>query len=627
MGSRSLEVHCGRRISLSCVALLGLVVAALALAVTTLAVAVTTSGASELEGEWSWRWIGSPASRGAAPHILARGSREDRVAAGDLGGVSLLREGRYDRAALEGVLDLAFDRNGTLWIATGAGLYQWGSSERPTRRALSGGQRANFIHRLVANQAGMLVATQAGAFWSTQGRVFQPLMVGGASAPATLVAMERGVLAPRVHETNASAAPLRRLWILRADQLFEVVGFVVESGLRVIETRMLSLPRPMDARRPVDLVVDPQDTRLHLVFGDVIASRSITASASERDTVSWRIDRPVLPPGSHIRRLAWGPDGRHWIATDRGLLEADGLSQAFRRSNGPRGNECVDVRSGEESPLVSLCRRGIYSWTQRSSEVARVLADGVLGDVTQDITQDANHDRTHEVAEENSAPASDSERVGEVGVEIDLDGDPPLSQIRARALRRAGLGVERSQRLREGLHERAFWPELSLRIGADLDRDRENDDRQSFVSGDTRFLHDTKRDRNFGFGASIQFDWELGGIAYPDAAVDLSRELRQVISLRDDVSDEINQLYFERQGIRERLLGREALAPEEVLRLRLRAGEIEAGLDAWTGGWLSRWRLDRRMNPSSREEDPNQHAVHSRDVRLGPDDPVERKYE
>ena len=37
-------------------------------------------------------------------------------------------------------------------------------------------------------------------------------------------------------------------------------------------------------------------------------------------------------------------------------------------------------------------------------------------------------------------------------------------------------------------------------------------------------------------------DWDLGNLAYPDDSVDLSRELRQVTSLRDDVSDEIHQL-------------------------------------------------------------------------------------
>jgi hypothetical protein len=66
------------------------------------------------------------------------------------------------------------------------------------------------------------------------------------------------------------------------------------------------------------------------------------------------------------------------------------------------------------------------------------------------------------------------------------------------------------------------------------------------------------------------------------------------VSLRDDVADEINQLYFERQSIRKRLsespLATGSVEVGEVVRLHWRAQELDAGLDAWTGGWISRWR-------------------------------------
>ena len=59
-----------------------------------------------------------------------------------------------------------------------------------------------------------------------------------------------------------------------------------------------------------------------------------------------------------------------------------------------------------------------------------------------------------------------------------------------------------------------------------------------------------------------------------------------MIELRDDVLDEITQLYFERSRVLVELAG--AQTPEEALRLRLRASELAAGIDAWTGGWFSR---------------------------------------
>ena len=38
-------------------------------------------------------------------------------------------------------------------------------------------------------------------------------------------------------------------------------------------------------------------------------------------------------------------------------------------------------------------------------------------------------------------------------------------------------------------------------------------------------------------GVPLELEWELGGIAYPADSVDLSRELRQVVTLRDDLTE------------------------------------------------------------------------------------------
>ena len=72
-------------------------------------------------------------------------------------------------------------------------------------------------------------------------------------------------------------------------------------------------------------------------------------------------------------------------------------------------------------------------------------------------------------------------------------------------------------------------------------------------------------------------------MAYHPEEIDVSKEAREVIELRDDVLDEVNQLYFERERARLEL---ESLShdTQQAERLRLRAAELAAGLDAWTGG-------------------------------------------
>ena len=61
-----------------------------------------------------------------------------------------------------------------------------------------------------------------------------------------------------------------------------------------------------------------------------------------------------------------------------------------------------------------------------------------------------------------------------------------------------------------------------------------------------------------------------------------------MIELRDDVLDEITQLYFERRRVLAQLQALPDPGDAEALRLRLRADELAAGIDAWTGGWFGR---------------------------------------
>ncbi len=517
-----------------------------------------------------WEPLGQFGVRRDPPQALARASGSGGLAVGDASGVTWARGDRAERADLPSVNDLAFDREDVLWIATDRGLYRWAPDGRPELSSLRGGERADLVHRIEVVAGSLLLATEAGAFWSSEGRLFQALTVAGPGNPVTRVALRRAV--PEARPAPSPGLPRARpieAWLYGAGRLFVVRGIVRETGLRVLDGRRLDLPRPTDERLPMDLTLDPEGRRLFLVYEDLVAWRALDNGAEFSAGAPWRIERPTLPPGARIQRLGWAA-GRLWLATDRGLLEAPDLAGPFRRAATPLGTaSCRDLRSVGANGAVALCDSGLFALrTSSGPAVARGVAP-------------------------RPAPASDP-----------LPPDPPVAEIRRRALARAGLQVERAEALWRGLRKRAFWPDLSLGFRVDADRDWTRDADQSFVSGDTRFLLDRRRGRGLDLEARIDLEWDLGGIAYPTRSVELSRELRLVVSLRDDVIDEIHQLYFERQSIRERLKTDAAtLEPSERARLLLRAGELEAGLDAWTGGWLLRWRLD-RANAAKRSEGP-----------------------
>jgi hypothetical protein len=312
----------------------------------------------------------------------------------------------------------------------------------------------------------------------------------------------------------------------------------------------------------------------------------------------------VLPPGALIRRLVPRPAGGVWLATDHGLLEADALEARFRRAASPAGaRACGDLAEGDGLPdgarAVALCQPTLLA-----------LGSALPGE-TPPVALDESALRAPSLTPSSIAlpPGADAADRSPAQPVAPLAEDPPVDEIRRRALERVGLSVERADTLWRGLRRRAYWPSLELRGAWDADRDRGRSRDQTFVSGDTRDLYDRDRGEGRHYAAAVVFDWDLGGLAYPEDSVDLYRELRQVTSLRDDVADEIHQLYFERQRIRARLAQPEALQPGEAVELGLRAAELDSGLDAWTGGWIGAWRAARASAPDSVHPGPRDRSV------------------
>ena len=146
----------------------------------------------------------------------------------------------------------------------------------------------------------------------------------------------------------------------------------------------------------------------------------------------------------------------------------------------------------------------------------------------------------------------------------------------------------RQRRLRESAASRSWWPELALKVAYGGDRSTRLDFDQSFVSGAARQLFDRDLDRGDDWDAALSLSWDLAAAVFDPQVIDLAREQRAWIALRDDVLDEINLLYFERRRALLDLSSQPDPASLEAEHLRLRVGELAAGLDAWTGASFSR---------------------------------------
>jgi hypothetical protein len=186
------------------------------------------------------------------------------------------------------------------------------------------------------------------------------------------------------------------------------------------------------------------------------------------------------------------------------------------------------------------------------------------------------------------APTAAAPPRGAAQVPLAIPPGPAIERVHRAALRYLGLERSRMEALRRGSQRRAWWPIVVARAAGQWDDSRNTDYDQSFSSGATHDLTDRGHDRGDEFDVSLSLSWDLGGIAYEPESIDVSRETREVIELRDDVLDEITQLYFERRRVLAELGALGGPPAAEQRRLRLRADEFAAGIDAWTGGWFSR---------------------------------------
>lgn len=273
-----------------------------------------------------------------------------------------------------------------------------------------------------------------------------------------------------------------------------------------------------------------------------LGERALFVQASAE--APWTTKRPAWPPGVVPARLVQGA-GRLWLATDRGLLEARQLAGPWRRSAPPAGRAGIRALASEDGRLYAATEAG--------------LLVGTAGEAGVDVASLAQVEAC----------------------------EPTVLAVQRRALAHLELGPERVAAWRRAVRRRGLLPVVTLQGTGANDRSVSRDHDEAFVSGDLRHLFDRDHERDRERELRVVLSWDLRELFFDPEELEVSEEARRLIQLRDDVLDEINQIYFER---RRALAQRAAAAPgsEEALAARLRADELAAGLDAWTGGWFGR---------------------------------------
>jgi hypothetical protein len=452
--------------------------------------------------------------------------------------------GPMRRVALRGeVRDLAFfgadaEREPALLAATSLGLYRISSGGRVESIAPGPGPDANAVARIAVAGRVVAVATDAGAFVSPDGARWQRLSEELPSGPATAIA-----LAEREGFVECWVAIRGELW--RGEIRTEAGRLASVTLVRV------AIPFASGQRPPIDIALDVGDASIAVIFESELVVR-------DADDADWEQLRPALPPGASALRLVAALD-RYWLATDRGLLVASNLRGPWRRAHANSGSDAIFDLEAREGAIYAATDTG----------VAVALLEPGFSD-----------------AAKASAFASELPTAAEVPQPILDPSEPDVHSVHRAALRYLSLDSSRIAALRRGVSRRGWLPILSIRATGDSDHSRSSDYDEAYISGGMRHLNDRDDDRGRELELQLIMSWDFGDIAYHPESIDVSREAREIIELRDDVLDEITQLYFERR----RVLAVVALQPDSpaAAELQLRAAQLAAGINAWTGGWYGR---------------------------------------
>ena len=509
------------------------------------------------------RWSREPWGQGGRPVLaIALDPRTGEVAFGDARGASRAAVGEPGRkvARTAPVTDLVFDATGALWIATVNGLWhQSKGASAAADRSPAPGEAARRVHRVAVADRIVAVASGAGVFVSPDGTRWSRIDGAAPRGPVSSIAL------------RCRAAEHCQLWWLAATSVWHAELEHAAGGLRVSEVREEAVPGAPAGVAAVDVLVGSAVADVVVLYPRAIAllagKRAVGGRAERADRAGWTVWRPVMPPGAEARRLS-SALGRLWLATDRGLLQAQDPRLGWSRAGMPAGWLATAAAAGDGQRLFSATTTGVLRGEPRE-EVPSLGGPALLA-----RADDAPRQQVR--AEADPRPRAESR------------AEPDVQRVQAMALEHQGLGAARHHGLRERVDRRSWWPELDLSVGYGGDRTRRRDFDQSFVSGATRQLFDRDLDRGDDWDAAITLSWDLAAAVFDPELVDLAREERAWIALRDDVLDEINLLYHERRRVLLDLEAQPDLGSLEAERLRLRVGELAAGLDAWTGGSFSR---------------------------------------
>lgn len=459
-----------------------------------------------------------------------------------------------------------------IWIANGNGLWFWpgtGDLQHVAHRDLSG-------VRLSAAPEGQILVATGNQLW---------LYSGGRGAARLLESTDP------IRHIAVSASGRSFAWA-KGSQI-ELHNGVDDPGQQV------SLPQPVRALQYCDetLALLSQDGLALLTqegtpvsLAPRLAAHRLACSDGDGPWLAigpdllMSIDQGrtwtsiTIPVNARVLDAAVGKDCL-WVATDRGL---------YRVSDKSSGDELLAADFTPPPKLLTGPR--VAPWWAAWLPQLTVAGGAVLARGRRDIQTvalasfplDSPTPRRsfRLVADSSEVPIPHEPRA----VEVTMPADPEancLAAARAKAVSLAMVEPERARSYVDRARHAAWLPELRLRVDRRFGRSESLDVPSTSTSTTSPLGVDTVDDVRY----EARVTWDLARLVFSNDELAAQSQTMHMAEMRRDIEVTVSRLYFERRRLRlERL---SAGAAERSIRRELRVREIEAELDALSGGGFS----------------------------------------
>ncbi len=300
-------------------------------------------------------------------------------------------------------------------------------------------------------------------------------------------------------------------------------------------------------------------------------------------------DLPISP--TWIAADPFDPD-MLYFATKRGIFKSDDSGSSWKRMTG-EGLLSRNIRNLIVSPYVRGCifaatEEGVFRFSDKEN-IWREFYSGLDEKDAVFIALDPEQD-TLWLATKNGVYKSEGDiyEIKEIApsdraksILMNFTDEPSYHEIQDVAIRYAEVHPEKISRWRKAAKTKALLPKLSFSV---------EEDRSSGIHWDAGTNPDVwvtgPKEKDTGW--DITCSWDLGELIWNGDQTLIDVRSKLMVQLRDDVLDEVTHLYFERRRLQVELLQDPPEDEKVYVDKALRLEELTAGIDAMTGGYLTR---------------------------------------